>query len=93
MGQGTETYKSERNLERDKTDERKKDESVTGRDIPGGDGTVGDEQVDAIDKDTSEIPIGQDQSTKRLGIHDPDHGVGEIQDREDTGSDIAHIRD
>ena len=93
MGQGTEAYKSETNLEREQTDERKKDESATGRDIPGGDGTVGDEQVNAITDDGSDRPTGQDHSTEHPEIHDPDHGVGEFQDRENTGSDIAHIRD
>jgi hypothetical protein len=93
MGQGTETYKSNAHLENEQTDERKKDESATGRDIPGGDGTVGDEQVNAIDGDDPDKPTGQDHSTEHPEIHDPDHGVGEFQDSSNTGSDIAHIRD
>jgi hypothetical protein len=64
-----------------------------GKDIPGGTGVPGDEQVNAIGSDDSDKPTGQDHSTDRHEITDPNHGVGEIQDREDTSSDIARIRD
>ena len=93
MGQGTDTWNSERNIEREQTHERKKDESATGRDMPGGDGTVSDEQFNAIGSDPKGKPIGQDHSTERHEIKDPDHGVGAIQDREDTTSDTAHLSD
>ena len=33
------------------------------------------------------------RTTEHHEVTDPDHGVGEIQDREDTTSDIARIRD
>jgi hypothetical protein len=93
MGQEAKTYNSKTNLEREKTHDRKKDESATGRDIPGGDGNVGDEQVNAIGSEPKGKPTGQDHSTEHHEITDADHGVGEIQDREDTASDIARIRD
>jgi hypothetical protein len=93
MGQETDTWNSERNLEREQTHDRKKDESATSRDIPGGDGTVGDEQVNAIGSDPKGKRTGQDHSTEHHETTDPDHGVGQIQDREDTTSDAARIRD
>ena len=60
MGQGTDLYKSETNIELEQTHERKKDESATGRDRPSGDGGVGDEQVNAIGNEASNKQIGQD---------------------------------
>jgi len=93
MGQETREWQSERNLEREQTHERKKDESATGRDMPGGDGTVGDEQVNAIGSKPKGKPIGQDHSTEHHEQTDPDHGVGAIQDREDTTTDVARISD
>ena len=93
MGQETNTWQSETNLDREKHEGRKKDESATGRDIPGGDGTVGDEQVNAIGKQKQGQPTGQDHSTERHDTTDADHGVEAIQDREDTQSDVARIRD
>ena len=71
----------------------KRDDESTGKDIPRGTGVPGDEQVNAIVRDDSDKPIGQDHSTERHEATDPDHGVGEIQDREDTTSDIARIKD
>ena len=93
MGQEQNIWRNETNLEREKHLGRKKDESATGRDIPGGDGNVGDEQVDALSKERKGKPTGQDHSTEHHETHDPDHGVGDIQDREDTRSDIARISD
>lgn len=89
MGQGTQY--SETNLEREQTHERKKDESATGRDIPSGDGTVGDEQVNAIGNEPDNRPIGQDHSTEHHETRDPDHGVGAIQRSSDTTSDNVHL--
>ena len=91
MGQGTDTYQSERNLERERTHERKKDESATGRDIPGGDGNVGDEQVHALDNEPEGSPTGQDHSTDHHETRDPNHGVGTIQESNDPTADVAHI--
>ena len=70
-----------------------RDDESTGKDIPRGTGEPGDEQVNAIGRGDSDKPIGQDHSTERHEITDPGHGVGDIQDREDTTSDIARIRD
>ena len=91
MGQGTQ--QSETNLEREQTHDRKKDESATGRDIPGGDGTVGDEQVNAIGEKGTERPTGQDHSTEHHKTQDSTSGVGVVQERENTESDVARIRD
>jgi len=84
--QETELWEKETSNAADRTEERKKNESATGRDMPSGDGGVGDEQVRAIDDDGSGRPTGQDHSTERDG--EPTEGVGAIQDREDTQSDI-----
>jgi len=72
---------------------RKRDDETEGKDIPRGTGEPGDEQVNAIDRDDSHKPIGQDHSTERHERADPDHGVGAIQDREDRTSDIARTKD
>ena len=44
---------------------RKRDDETEGKDIPRGTGEPGDEQVNAIDRDDSHKPIGQDHSTER----------------------------
>ena len=72
---------------------RKRDDESEGKDIPRGTGEPGDEQVNAIGRDDSDKPTGQDHSTEHHEIADPDHGVGEIQDRSDTTSDIARIKE
>jgi hypothetical protein len=66
---------------------------ITGHDIPGGDGGVGDEQVNAIDEDGSGKPIGQDHSTDNYEATEPTDGVGAIQDRNLIKEHIAHIED
>ena len=91
MGAETQEWQSERNLEHEQTHERRKDESATGRDLPDGDGTVGDEQVNAIGGEPSDRPIGQDRSTEHHETTDPDHGVGAIQDSSDTTSDNVRL--
>ena len=53
----------------------------------------GDEQINAITDDRTGKKSGQDHSTEHHEETEPDHGVAVIQDREDTGSDIARIRD
>ena len=70
-----------------------KDTTATGRDIPGGDGTVSDEDVNAITDDGSGKPTGQDHSLENYGDSFPDEGVGAIQNSSDTTSDIARIND
>jgi len=93
MAQETELWEKETNREAERTRERKPMESATGRDRPGGDGGVGDEQVNAIDRDDSDKPKGQDHSMDHHERQDPQSGVGAVQDREDTLSDIADISD
>ncbi len=69
----------------------KKDEELTGSDIPGGDGTVSDEDFNAIDGDKDGKPTGQDHSTENYEDSMPTSGVGAVQDSNQTGSDIADI--
>ncbi|HEX8367703.1 MAG TPA: hypothetical protein VF604_03975 [Pyrinomonadaceae bacterium] len=74
--------------------QREEDERY-GRDIPGGTGLVSDEDVDAVSNETDagETEIGQDHSTENYGESFPDHGVGAVQNANDTTSDIAHIEE
>jgi hypothetical protein len=69
---------------------RRKDEELTGRDLPDADGAVSDEDVNAID-DKAGRKTGQDHSMDRDSI--VDSGVGGVQDSSDTTTDIAHIVD
>ncbi len=75
----------------DENTQPKKDEEMTGSDIPGGDGTVSDEDVNATRDDKSGKPIGQDHSTENYGESMPTSGVGAIQDGDVIGADIADI--
>jgi hypothetical protein len=70
-----------------------KDTIKTGRDIPGGDGTVSDEDMKAIDgrKAGKRTEKGQDHSLKDHEKTMPTSGVGAVQSRSDTTSDIADI--
>ena len=68
-----------------------KDTTETGSDIPGGDGTVSDEDVNAISGGNKGAKTGQDHSTENRENMMPTDGVGAIQDSSDTTSDIAHI--
>ena len=70
-----------------------KDTTATGRDIPGSDGTVSDEDVNKIDDDGAGKPIGQDHSTENRESQTPTSGVGAIQNSSDTASDIVHIEE
>ena len=91
MAQETELWEQETNLEREKTIDSHKEDNATGSDLPSGDGNVGDEQVNAITDDGSDKETGQDHSTENHEQNDPDSGVGAIQDREDTLSDVAKL--
>ena len=72
--------------------DRAKDTTATGRDIPGGDGTVSDEDVNALDPNRDDgKPIGQDHSLENYEASEPRDGVGAIQNSSDTATDIAHI--
>ncbi|MEJ7701912.1 MAG: hypothetical protein WKF71_20060 [Pyrinomonadaceae bacterium] len=70
-----------------------KDTIKTGRDIPGGDGTVSDEDMKAIDgrKAGKRTEKGQDHSLEDYEKTMPTSGVGAVQSRSDTTSDIADI--
>jgi hypothetical protein len=91
MGQEQNVWRNETSTEGEKHLGRKKDESATGRDIPGGDGNVGDGQMDALGKETKGRPTGQDHSTEHYETRDPDHGVGTVQESNDLTADVAHI--
>ena len=71
---------------------RKKDEELTGRDLPNADGVVSDEDVNAIDNE-GRGKTGQDHSLDNHEDTLPDGGVGAVQDASDTTSDIAHTVD
>lgn len=73
--------------------ERRRDEESTGTDLPNADGMVSDEDVNAITDEGKDRPIGQDHSPENHGKTIPDEGVGGVQDRSDTTSDVARIRD
>lgn len=73
--------------------QRKKDEELTGRDMPDGNGTVGDEQVQAISGQSDNKQTGQDHSTEGHRKTEPTSGVGAIQDENDMTSDVARIED
>lgn len=71
-----------------------KDTTDTGSDIPGGDGTVSDEDVNAIGQKNKEgKPIGQDHSLENYEDSMPREGVGAIQDSSLIKENIAHIAD
>ena len=71
-----------------------KDTTATGRDLPNGDGTIGDEDIQAIDENESKgKPTGQDHSTENRENTAPTSGVGAVQNSSDTTSDIADINE
>ena len=65
----------------------------TGSNLPHGDGTISDEDVNAIDDDGARKPIGQDHSLENYEDSMPTSGIGAIQNNSDTTSDIARIED
>ncbi len=74
--------------------DRAKDTTATGRDIPGGDGTVSDEDVNALDPNRDDgKPIGQDHSLENYETSEPRDGVGAIQSSSLIKENIAHIAD
>lgn len=79
--------------ENKKMGQETKDTIETGSNLPNSDGTVSDEDVNAITDDGSDKPTGQDHSTEDREETIPDSGVGAIQDSNDTTSDIASIDD
>jgi hypothetical protein len=81
-------------MPQDKNDTFRTDEKETidtGSNLPHGDGTVSDEDVNAIDDQGEGKPIGQDHSLENYEDSIPTGGVGGIQDGNIIGSDIADI--
>lgn len=72
---------------------RKKDEEATGRDLPNGDGTVSDEDVNAISDDGSGKKTGQDHSLDNHEQTMPTGGVGSVQNSSDTTTDVARMHE
>jgi len=66
---------------------------ISGSDLPSGDGTVGQEQVNAITDDGTGKPTGQDHSTEHHERQEPTSGVGAVQDRNIIRNDVADISD
>jgi len=91
MAQETELWEEETSTQGVQTEERKPMESETGRDLPSGDGGVGDEQVERIGQDDSDRPTGQDHSTDMTTDREPTDGVGAVQDAYIVGTDIANL--
>ncbi len=71
--------------------QRVKDENATGRDLPDADGSVSQEDVNAIDDDGRGKKTGQDHSLDDYGETIPDDGVTGAQNRFDTTSDVARV--
>lgn len=82
-------------MAQDKNDTYRTDEKETidtGSNLPHGDGTVSDEDVNRIGG-AADKPTGQDHSTENRENMLPTSGVGAIQNSSETGSDVAHIAD
>ena len=67
-----------------------KDTTATGSDIPGGDGTISDEDMHAISGGKKGAKTGQDHSTENREDMLPTSGVGAIQNSSDTSTDVYH---
>lgn len=78
MQQDRNLYNEETHRAAERTYDR--DDNQTGSDLPSGDGGVGDEQVNAIGRDDSDRPTGQDHSTEDHERESPTDGVGAVQD-------------
>lgn len=71
-----------------------KDTTETGSNLPHGDGTVSDEDVDKISGGRKNQKTGQDHSTENRESQMPTGGVGAFEDSSrQTTSGIAHIAD
>jgi hypothetical protein len=83
-------------MAQDKNDTFRTDEkstTATGSDIPGGDGTISDEDMNAISGGGRRKKTGQDHSTENREDMMPTSGVGAVQSSSDTTSDVAHLAD
>ena len=69
------------------------DGNQTGRNLPDGDGDVGDEQVNAIEGGLADRPTGQDHSTEGHERTEPTGGVGGAQDDSQPTKSRAAIDD
>lgn len=68
------------------------DDNQTGLDLPDADGQVSDDDLQGFSRpDQKGEEGGQDHSTENYEDTEPDEGVGAIQDRSDTTSDVARI--
>ncbi|MDM7923218.1 MAG: hypothetical protein QUS14_13035 [Pyrinomonadaceae bacterium] len=66
------------------------DDNQTGLGLPDADGQVSDDDVQGFSRpDQRHDDTGQDNSTENYEETEPDEGVGAIQDRSDTTSDVA----
>jgi len=74
-------------------EQREHDDLQTGHDLPNSDGTVSDEDVKAIGGPDGRLKGGKDRSLDNYAETIPDDGVGGVQRRSDTSSDIADISD
>jgi hypothetical protein len=75
------------------TDEKDLD---SGSSLPGGDGTVADEQAAAVERggvNAKRGETGQDHSLENYEASERESGVGAVQDHSDTSSDAARIKD
>ena len=73
--------------------DRREADHITGIELPSGDGSVGEEQVNAVDNE-GRGEGGRDHSTDiDEERRDPTDGVGGVQDSSDTHSGIADIPD
>ena len=72
---------------------RKHDDLQTGHDLPNSDGTVSDEDVKAVGGPDKRRTGGKDHSLDNYADKIPDDGVGGVQRRSDTTTDIADISD
>ena len=79
--------------EKDNVFNDEKDTTATGSDIPGGDGTISDEDIQAISGENDDRPTGQDHSLENYEDSEPRDGVGAIQDSSLIKENIAHIED
>ncbi|CAN5315573.1 hypothetical protein BH10ACI1_BH10ACI1_02390 [soil metagenome] len=72
-----------------------KEPTATASDAPHGDGTVSDEDVNAIGEHKGSPPAqgGQDHSTEDHEKEMPTSGVGGVQDSSTIRENIAHIDD
>lgn len=68
----------------------------SGSNLPGGDGTVSDEQVHAVEHggvNAKKGKTGQDHSLENYEDSMPTDGVGAVQNASDTTTDVAHIKE